>query len=59
MTLFSDESYGEDIAETESEDMENLYNSEDDEYESDFIDDDDVEMFASSRRKSNGNFDSL
>ncbi|XP_039127649.1 peptidyl-prolyl cis-trans isomerase FKBP53 [Dioscorea cayenensis subsp. rotundata] len=49
----SDESYGEDIAETESEDMENLYNSEDDEYESDFIDDDDVEMFASSRRKSN------
>ncbi|KAJ0981180.1 hypothetical protein J5N97_009435 [Dioscorea zingiberensis] len=49
----SDESYGEDIAETESEDAENYYDSEDDEYESDFIDDDDIEMFSAPRRKSN------
>lgn len=53
------DSYGEDIAETDSDDSISfdVDGSEDDEYESDFIDDgDDIEMCpASAPRKSGGN----
>ncbi|KAG1334270.1 peptidyl-prolyl cis-trans isomerase FKBP53 [Cocos nucifera] len=52
------DSYGEDIGEEDS-DSYGIYDSEEDEYESDFIDDGDVEMFSPSpQRKSSGNLSS-
>lgn len=52
----SSDSYGEDIGEEDSESY-GSFDSEEDEYESDFIDDGDIEMFSSSpQRKSSGNF---
>lgn len=55
--LYLSDSYGEDIADTDASDS--YGNSDDeDEYESDFIDDDDYEMFPGPpRQKSGGNFD--
>ncbi|XP_072980880.1 peptidyl-prolyl cis-trans isomerase FKBP53 [Typha angustifolia] len=46
------DSYGEDIAETDSEASDYGSFDSEDEYESDFIDDGDIEMFSDSRRKS-------
>lgn len=55
---FLSESYGEDIAESDTSDTYS-YGSED-EYESDFIDDADVAMYTDSHGpKSSGNFDIL